>query len=209
MMEFHVGRNVVREALAQLQQEGQIERIQGMGTFVTVHKTRHALRNGGLCASVADPMAKMETILTGQYRSQLSALPASRLGLPVGAACLIINVTTTIEDEPMIATTSFLPESPWLEKLVALLSVGRWRGDWYEILMRAGMAEYERELVLEAVVADELVAGDLDIEVGEPVMFIERRLLAPDGTPEEYGFAHCRGNRLYYAYAEGHTGRMR
>lgn len=192
---------MVREALAALQREGLVARVQGMGTSVATHKTRHALHAGGLFAAIG-PLESVETRVISYSDSYLSSTPAARLGLAPGSPCLVVNTATTIDAEPMIVTTSILPPAPWQDALLSILATRRWRGGWYEALQRAGMGDYERELVMEASLADELVAGDLEVEVGSAVMFIERRLLSHEGVPYEYGFAHCRGNRLYYAYHE-------
>jgi len=205
MWEFHVGRNVVRAALAQLQQERLIARIQGAGTFIVMHKALHVLKHGGIATSIADPLAHLETTVTNQQQGWASGMVAVRLGVPQRTTCLVIDMITTVDRQPMIVGTSYVPDSPLQKRLCEVVAAGRWRGDWYEALRRSGLGSFERELALEAVVADELVAADIDIDVGDPVMFVERRLFGPDGTACEYGFAHCRGDRFSYVYRENST----
>ncbi|WP_448061082.1 GntR family transcriptional regulator [Cellulomonas hominis] len=200
MREFQVGRNVVRAALAQLQRQGLVARIQGAGTFVVVHKNRHSLVAGGIGASIADPMARLETRVLAERRGLVGATAAVRLGIPVDEPCLVVESVNLVDGEPLMVTTSYVPGAERQRALEAAIAPGHWRGDWYEALVRAGMDVRVRELVTEAVAADELVAGDLDVEIGAPLMFVERRLLLGDGAACEYGFSHCRGDRFAFAY---------
>jgi GntR family transcriptional regulator len=200
MREFQVGRNVVRAALAQLQDQGLIVRIQGAGTFVAVQKTRHSLRNGGISSSLVDGMAQLETRVLSHRLGTAGGTVAVRLDVPDGTPCLVVDSVTSIDREPMIVATSYVADAARLPALLDVVRTGQWRGDWYDALVAAGLTVHRRELVAEAVAADDLVAADLEVPLGSPVMFVERRVLDEAGTPAEYGFSHCRGDRVAFAY---------
>jgi GntR family transcriptional regulator len=199
MGEFQVGRNVVRAALAHLQRQGLIARIQGAGTFVVVQKTRHNLLAGGIGSS----MAQLDTRLVSQRRGLAGVGAAVRLGIPADQLCLIVDVVSSVNRQPVTVATSYIGDPALQEAVAAVIGPGWWPGDWYAALAAAGLEVAHRELVIEAVVADDLVAADLEIELGDPLMFVERRLLLADGTPAEYGFAHCRGDRFALACQVG------
>jgi len=203
MREFQVGRNIVRTALAHLQRQGLVARIQGAGTFVVVQKTRHDLLVGGIGTS----LAQLDTRLLSQRRGPAGVGAAVRLGIPADQPCLIVDTVSSVNRQPVMVATSYISDVAHQEAVAAVIDPGYWRGDWYDALIAAGLAVDRRELVIEAVVADELIAGELEVALGDPLMFVERRLLLPAGTPFEYGFTHCRGDRFAFACAVDSLGK--
>lgn len=199
MTEFGVGRNVIRSALHALQQQGLISRVQGIGTFVVLRKSRHNVINGGVQASM-DPLVQFETHVLAARHARAGATVGARLGVSSHHRCLVVDILNTINGQPVMAGSSYLPDFVDYPELDAIIARGRWRGDWYDALLRAGMSAQERDLTFEATVADELVAEDLGLCPGDPVLFVERCLQRSDGTRFEYGFSHLRGDLFAIAH---------
>jgi GntR family transcriptional regulator len=204
MDEYHVGRNVVRAALAQLQHEGLISRIQGAGTFAVVHKTRHMLTEAhGLTWSVVSAAGRLSTRVLSAHTVPTPFGVAMHLGTAPDSLCLAVDVVTEIDGEASMVLTSYVPE-PVHDRIAEHLRAGRWAGDWYDALGAAGLKPVRRDVIAEAVVADEFVAPILAIEVGAPMMRFERRLVIGEGDDAsfEYGFSYCRGDRLAFAFSD-------
>lgn len=200
MSEFQVGRNVLRAALAELQREGLIARVQGAGTFVVVRKSRYSLLHGDFMASVGDPAMQVDTTVRSRRQVRAGATVGLRLGVDENTACHLVETLTSIDGLPVMLTTSYLTDSDVCDRMVGALEAGRPRVDWYDVFNWHGRRVTHRDLVIEAVAADQLVATDLAVEVGAPLMFVQRRLFTDDGTPVEFGVAYCRGDRYSFAY---------
>lgn len=190
MFEYGVSRNVVREALGLLRDEGLVRRLQGAGTFVVLSKIRHPFgHTHGIWPDQSD------TLRSGRIRScELITAPhsvASHLDLPPGDPCLVIESRVSIGSDPFSTTTSYVAPD-----LVAGLQSLPFNGDFYEFLEAAGCELGVTELSIEAVTADHLVANELQVSVGAPVFLMERRISLADGQPVEYGFVRCRGDNL-------------
>lgn len=200
MGEYRVGRNVVRAALAELQREGLIDRRQGAGTFQTLFKSRHRLAGAnGIAASIDSPFTRMVTRVIGIEEISTPADLVAEIAVPAGSPCLVVDSVTSIDGRPAIVLTSYLGEGPARRRLAEVASAGVWAGDWYDALARADLAPCRREVLIEAVAIDRLVAPFLEVDVGDPAFRFERRLRLGDGEIAEYGFSYCRGDLVTFA----------
>jgi GntR family transcriptional regulator len=204
MAEYRASRNVVRTALAELAREGLVTRVQGAGTFAVVYKTRHTLQGAkGLNRSVSDAGARTTSRLVAVEEVAAPLGVALRLGAEAHTACLVVDIVADVDDEPAMFLTSYLAD-PGARRVVSeAIGVGRWEGDWYDLLTGVGLVPTQRDVVAEAAGVDPFIAPHVGLAVGDPVMRFERRLLlGPEAVPE-YGFSFCRGDRFSFAVRDG------
>lgn len=192
MGEYGVSRNVVREALHLLRDEGLIERLQGAGTFVVSRKIGHQFdRAQGLGGPLlGDEFSRAGRVLKRQV-IPAPAVVVERLDLQVGADCLRLETLVLVDQQPFSVCTSYLPVSAEVSTNVAAFE-----GDFYEFLERSGVEVGEVDLAIEASIADRLVAMVLGIPPASPVFLMERLVRTVDGLPAELGFIRLRGDRL-------------
>jgi GntR family transcriptional regulator len=203
MIEYGAGRNVVRAALAHLRDEGLIARTQGAGTFALKQKTRHTLREAhGLARSVAGHRTQLATRVVSAQEVPAPADLAQRLSTDAGALCLVVDLITEIDGQPAMVLTSYIADETAQERVMERILPGEWIGDWYDALTAAGLEPKRRDVIVEAVVADDFVAPLLQQRVGDPIMRFERRLVLGDLGVHEYGFACCRGDLLAFVASD-------
>lgn len=203
MSEYNAGRNAVRGALAELRREGLISRVQGAGTFAAVHKTRQTLQGAnGVTSSIAGGQSRVASRLLSAEEVPAPLGLAMRVGAEPRAACLVVDVVTHIDGQPAMLVTSYLADRVAGSAVLGALDDGRWSGDWYELLHRAGLGPTHRTVVAEAALADELIGPYLDVIVGAPVMRFERSLRLGERSVSEYGFSFCRSDRLIFAMSD-------
>ena len=204
MLRHGAGRNVVRAALAQLQHEGLVARVQGAGTFVVAHKIRHRVKRPlGISRSVGGGARRVVCTMLAVHEGPARARVASELERPAGEPCGSFDVLVTIDGVPSVLQTSYVPMALVEQDFRALVATGEWFGDWYRALDLVDVAATS-ELTIEAVLADSFVAPLLDLREGEPVLSIERVLRRDDGTVFEYGFSWCRGDRVAFVLENHH-----
>lgn len=107
MRAFDVSRIVVRQALGILEDDRQVVRIRGRGTFVAPNKLRQ--RVGGLCRNLEAQRSDDVRILTLDKRTDLA--PRSiRSALSIGQTDEVVRITTLlyVRSIPVAITYSFL-----------------------------------------------------------------------------------------------------
>ncbi len=187
--EYSVGRNVIRLALAALQQEGLIRRVQGSGTFVRKTKLRisrqhlnslaHAAETAGPTASTARVVYETQLV---EYRPAPGVVAAA-LEIPVGATIAVLERKSFFGAEPCSLTTRYVPGD-----VAARLEEGALRSpDWLSALEAAfDEPVVSARVVTEAALADELLAPDLGVLPGAPILL--RHLYMYSGTGRVVAF---------------------
>jgi GntR family transcriptional regulator len=105
---YDVSRTVVRQALAVLEQDGQIERIRGRGTFVAAPKIEQ--RVGGVSRLLLALGAGGPQLAVLDSREQAASKRiADQLGIEAGAAILRVMSLLRIGDAPVALFDSFFP----------------------------------------------------------------------------------------------------
>ena len=190
------GRNVVRAALDLLRRDGFISRRPGRGTIVCSKRVPLRLdRPTGISGSFGGKGHRVVTRFRSVGEAQAMDLVAQRLGLERGAACLVVDYETSVDERPYAVATSYLPIERCGPRFDTDLG-GRWLGDWFEVLETLGFDLGALELRLEATVADQATADALGVDLGAPVFRFERLLSDTAGRPLDYGFSRCLADAL-------------
>jgi len=104
---YDVSRTVVRQALAILEQDGQIERIRGRGTFVSAPKIEQ--RVGGVSRLLLARAAGPQLAVLDSREQAASKRIADQLGIAPGAAILRVMSLLRIGGAPVALFDSFFP----------------------------------------------------------------------------------------------------
>jgi len=102
---FAVSRTVVRQALAILEQDRQIVRVRGRGTFVAAPKIEQ--RAGGLGRLLASPTPDARISILDVRKQQSSRRISRQLGLKAGSSILRIMSLLHVRDAPTALIDSF------------------------------------------------------------------------------------------------------
>ena len=190
---YDVSRTVVRQALAELESEGVIERVKGRGTFVAKPKITERLVQS-LTGLYEDVAAR-----GGHLRSEvrrLEAVPAddqvaADLTIEPGTPVILIERLRFVGDKPWVHTVTHVPESvaPGLvgedlteQSLYALLE------DKYGVRLARGRRS------IESSVAGARLARNLGIAEGAPVLVLRSVSLDAEDRPVETFVAYHRGD---------------
>ena len=190
MLSFAASRQVVRDALALLRDEGLVKRVPGAGTLSVASKVRHSFSS----IHGPDPVRHAETVshrILHTSREVAAPRVAEQLRMAPGSECGIVEYLTLVGGEPYYACTAYVP--PQLLDVVMLAS----RVDeWYSVYELAGFELGVTDQAVEAILADDVAAELLDVAPGAPLMLFERLVRDQSGVPLEYAFARVRGDRI-------------
>jgi GntR family transcriptional regulator len=191
---FDVSRTVVRQALGALEQERLLKRRRGLGTFVAEAKLRRRLVQ--TLTGFHDDMIAQGRVPRTKVLEQ-RVVPADRtvaeaLGLEPGALVVRLERLRSVDGEPSVLVTAFVPAAlaPGLE------AIDLTDASLYETLgSRFGLhVEYGRRL-FEAQSASEEEAERLGIEPGDALLYLRSTTFLADGRAVEYHEALHRGDR--------------
>jgi len=183
--QFGVSRVTLRAAMASLEQYGLVERRQGVGTFV---KDRLNSNETPLHASMADVLTHMQDITrrTTAHVVEFDYEPGPEhiralFALPDGTLLQrVVRVRRFRESaQPIIYLTSYIPESVGRHFTAADLE----GGSVYHLLQIAGVGLTSGEQVVSATLADPMVAGWLNVDVGAPLLKIQRMHMDRERRP--------------------------
>lgn len=190
--QFGVGRNVMREALAGLGQEGLVERVRGSGTFIVASKLKHGFST---LRAVGSDLDDRHRRISGEIlRSEHIGAPdviAGRLGVRVGELLRRVEVRTLLDGEPFWLTTSYFRPD-----LAGIINFVVRDGDWYRALEALGHVLGNSEVTTEAITASTGVGKLLSVNEGAPLFRFERIISDGLGRPLELGFVRCRGDKV-------------
>jgi GntR family transcriptional regulator len=178
--EFRVSRMTIRQALAGLVHGGLLTRRRGSGSFVT-----EAVLGGAparaLTGRLEDLLARVETAQVKHLR-MTEELPQrdvqEAMQLRKSQPVTMIRRVRAIHGRPFSVTVSYLP--PRLGRRLD-------EADLWRFPLRALLEERLRVVLLtaeqtfEARFADEEIARDLEIDFGDPVLFVELRMFGAGG----------------------------
>ena len=197
--QFGVSRVTIRQALANLEDEGLLRRAQGQGTFVSTPKIE--MMEGELI-SITTLMSRQgrmpETILKTLSREHLNAVDAKEFSCPIGEEVYVIQrirkadgVSVVLENTKLLCRK--LPDIDQYDLVnLSIFSIMYDIYDYTELFVRQ---------TIEAVTASEEVAALLEIELGSPVIVVNRFTRDEDNELVEYGRDYYPWERVRFVYS--------
>jgi len=191
---FGVNRHTVRHALAALAEAGVLHARRGLGVFVAVQPAAYALGrrvrfHQNILASGRTPSRQ---ILRLETRAA-DVAEAEALVIPPGAAVHVVDGLSLADDAPIALFRSVFPADTlptFLEAMQQTTSVTA-------SLAQAGVADYTRHSTkISAIAADALIALQLRLREGAPVLRTVAVNIDPAGRPVEYGTTWFAGDRV-------------
>ena len=192
--DFAASRNVIREVLALLREEGLVDRIQGAGTFVVADRAVQGLdRLRGLAESFQTGDRRVTNRVLLAEIVPATPIVAERLELERGTPVVVLERIRTLGGVPLSLDASYLTANvgaPLLEMDLAGCDVfGLLEA---ELGLPLGLAAVS----IEAVAADATVAGLLEVRRGSPLLLLERLTHTDTGRPIDLEYVRYRGDRF-------------
>ncbi|WP_345533237.1 GntR family transcriptional regulator [Viridibacterium curvum] len=202
---FGVSRITVRQALGDLQREGLLFKIHGKGTYVSKPKTFQEL---GQLEGFAEAMSKrgFETFnrVVAQRTVKAARDVADHLQVPLNTSVTEIRRVRFLNREPISLDVS------WFERELGdrLRRADLAHRDIFSLIENeCGIPLGRAELQIEAMLADETLAGLLLVEEGSPILRMERLTYSAAGKPLDYEHLYYRGDAFQYRmHIERHAG---
>ncbi|SER37115.1 GntR family transcriptional regulator [Microlunatus flavus] len=191
-----VSRSVVRQALAELEVEGVVERVKGRGTYVARPRTTEHLvaRLTGLHEEMAARGAVVTSVVRRQEVVPADDHVATALQVVVGAPVLVLERLRHVGGEPWVLTTTHLPT----ELAPDLETEDFTEQSLYAVLEgRLGLRLTHGRRSVEAVAATEETARLLAVRKGEPLLQLRSTTWAGDRPVEVFVALH-RGDRTRF-----------
>ena len=191
---LHTSRTTVRQALAALELDGKLDRIQGRGTFVAEPK-RVLVRQ--LTSYTQDLQAQgltASTEILSITRERANGAVAQRLNLRPGTLVHRIERLRGVSGESLAHDVAYL-----VGPLPRLRQELERRGSLYRTLREAyGVRLARVEDLVETVLADPDEAALLSVDVGLPMLLIHRTGWDVDDRPVEFTRTIFRGDRFSF-----------
>ncbi len=189
-----VSRNVVRDALDLLRNEGLIERIPGAGTFVVAAKQAQGLdRLRGLAETFPGAGDWVVNEVLAAEITGAPAFVAARLDLAPGDPVVFIERLRRLRGQPLSLDASYVDASV----AGGLLDLDLVAHDKFRLLEEElGLTLEAATLSIEAVAADAPTAALLGVVPGAPLLLLERLAFLDCGRPVDFEFVRYRGDRL-------------
>ena len=179
---FQVSRVTIRRALADLDAAGLIERKHGLGTFVKKKPDpREASSMNRLVNQIAEAGKLGVEVIEFEYC------------VPPEAVCDLLKLKASHEVQrvirvrrnkrrPIMHLTTYVPAA--IGRSYSRKDLGRI--PLYQLLARVDKAYRKAQEAVGACLADPIVGPLLKVEVGAPLLFIQRVLSTADDEPVEY-----------------------
>jgi GntR family transcriptional regulator len=194
--QYGLSRTTVRQAMKEMEFEGQISRFRGKGTFVSKPKISHS----------PDPHFNLTAYLTQQglkpgwrvIAAEWVPAPAEvadRLAIDIGAEVYRLRRLRLADNEPIGYHIAHVVRDLGLGIDESHLEEG---GSLSYLRESGQLSESYANRTIEAILASEEVAKALEISKGSPILMIRRRVFNAEGTPVENMRAMYRGDRFQY-----------
>lgn len=191
---FGVARSVARQALADLEQQGIVERFRGRGSFLASSTPRDDLLSSarGLHSAAA---ARGQLVTSRVLTSTIDPAPehvALKLGIEPDQLCFHLVRVRMADGEPWTFVDSWINA----DLVPGITGHDFSSGSLYDHLAdRYGLLVTSASRSVEAAAADPAVAEHLGISVGEPVLVLRSLGRDPSRRPTEVFTAWHRADR--------------
>ena len=181
---FAVSRGTLRRALADLAQQGLVDRRQGRGTFVATHDPRRLIFHFFHIVPRAGGSVYPDTKRLDFSRDRATAAEAARLGLAAGDAVWRIRNLLSLEGAPALVDDITLARERFPD-LTAKIYERRENTIYNLYQSRYGLNVLRTTERLRAVLADAATAKLLAVKRGAPILEIDRVALTYHDAPVE------------------------
>lgn len=199
---YNISRITVRNAISQAQNEGLVERIQGIGTFVAIPKYKQSLSE---VKSFAATMVESGLVATTEVLRAESIFPdfglARVLNLAVGSPVRHLRLRGMGNDTPRVVYDSYFPEELGLvitEEAQKLASSGKAFSTLDTYYASDKFTVTRMEQTFEATTADAESADLLQVAEGWPIFHVES-VIYEGQEPLEYRIARYRGDQYKFS----------
>jgi GntR family transcriptional regulator len=192
-----VSHGTVRKAITELVDNHLLVRKQGKGTFVSNHNDDRALFHFFHITDDKGNKVLPDSQVLKCKEKMATRIEARRLQIPNDSKIIKIHRVRSILKVPTIAETIILPSNPFVELINSGTCV--LPNMLYEMYERKfGITIHRAEEKLRAVSATKHDAKVLGLELGTPLLEIERIALTLDRTPVEIRISRCNTKNHYY-----------
>lgn len=193
---FKASRITVRQALGDLQKEGLIFKIHGKGAFVSKPKAFQELgRLQGFAEAMHVHGYETYNRLISLRHQRPDKAVAERLRCGMRTTVTELRRVRFLNREPISLDVSYVPREIG-ERLAKEDLATR---DIFLILENDyGIALGAAELKIEATTADDALATHLGVQVGSPILRIERLTCTAEGRPLDFEYLYYRGDAFQY-----------
>jgi GntR family transcriptional regulator len=200
--EFGVSRTVVRQTLAQLDNDGLVQRVKGKGTFVSIIKAPENLGHTllGLYEDAHLRGDEVRSEVLEHSVVEADAETANKLKIPLGAAVVKLRRMRYVNEEPWALSTAWLPEEVGQYSFDADLT----SESLYQLLESNGISGVTGWRSVEAVLAERSVAKYLGVKPGSALLKLKSLRRDETGIPIEYFEAFHRGDRSRFEFELTH-----
>ncbi|MGV8895819.1 MAG: GntR family transcriptional regulator [Rhodoglobus sp.] len=195
---YGISRTVVRQALAQLQVEGVVERVKGKGTFVARPKIAESLVHtlSGLYDEVNRRGGHVHSDILRHEREPADDEVARLLEIQVGDPVVVLERLRWVDGEPWSLTTTWMPDAAGSHTLGVDMS----ENSLYAVLDEFGITAASGIRSAEAVIASPEQAQLLQIDSGSALMMLRSVSRDAQGVPMEHFVAYHRGDRSRFEF---------
>ena len=195
--EFGVSQGTVRKAITELAENNVLTRKQGRGTFVSNHDSDRALFHFFHLTDSKGLKVLPDSRVLHCRRKPASRMEASKLQLAAGTNIIRIERVRNFSAKPTMVETITLPAKPFGD----LGKEGNHDlpNTLYELYEKQyGITIHSADEQLRAVAASRHDAKILKLEVGTPLLEIERVALTLDKMPVELRISRCSTRNHHY-----------
>jgi GntR family transcriptional regulator len=195
---YGINKLVVRQALAELIQEGLLRRVQDLGVFVAGPKVVQVFPTvlGFSARMRREGHVTINRVLRQERISAPHAI-ARHLDIAEGAHMMQLVRLRIVDNEPFMIETSFLP----LDRFPDVLGDDFAIRSLYDVIsIRYGTTVFKLEQTLEPVLMTEYETRLLESAPGSPAMLMEVIAFASEDDPFEFSKAIVRGDKCKYYF---------
>ncbi len=199
--QYGISRTVVRQALAQLEHEGLVERVKGKGTFVARPRTSESLVHTlvGLYDDVASRGGHVHSDVLTHEETIADEAVANALEIPLASPVVVLERLRLVDGEPWSLSTTWMPEDVGRVTLGADLR----EISLYGLLDEHGIRATHGVRSAEATVATHDQARLLGVSAGSALLRLRSVSRDADDRPIEFFIAHHRGDRSRFEFRLG------
>lgn len=194
--QLDVSQGTVRKAMNDLVSMNVLVRQQGKGTFVASHDAQRVLFHFFHITARDGTKALPTSTVLGSTRRRASRAEAQALGLPGGSRVLQIERVRALNGRTVIRETVLVPTALFPDLAARDQELPNTLYQLYQD--KYAVTVHRAEERLRAVAADPRDAELLGVEVGAPLLQIERRALTLGGKPVELRITRCDTRDYHY-----------